>query len=461
MLLITDAASMVAGIVLAHGGGLVWLKNGTSGSTQVSEALVGLVLLSTWLIALVLGGVYDRRYLGVGVDEYRRLFDAALRFAAFVAIAAFVLDLGVARTLVVIAIPLATILAMTARYLARRWLHHQRARRQFTKRVVVVGTRVSTVNLVRDIRKRPFAGIEVTGVCVPGISTTLEVDGVSLPVLCGPNETLAAVRQSRADGIAIADTTTMSSGALNQLAWGLAGTGIELMVAPAVTDVAGPRISVRPIEGVPLLLAEQPELGGARRVAKGAFDRTYAAFLLVLLLPVFLIIGLLVRLTSRGPALFRQVRVGLDGRRFVLLKFRTMSVDAEARMAEVVHLNEHDGVLFKVRNDPRITPFGRYLRRWSIDELPQLWNVVCGDMSMIGPRPPLPAEVDSYSEEARRRLLVKPGMTGLWQVSGRASLGWEEAVRLDLYYVENWSPSLDAVILFKTLSAVVRRQGAF
>jgi exopolysaccharide biosynthesis polyprenyl glycosylphosphotransferase len=313
---------------------------------------------------------------------------------------------------------------------------------------------------VRDIRETSYVGIEVVGVCISGNDVAINLGDDALPVLAGPEATLEAAMRCRADSIAVADAVTLPSAALTQLAWDLAGTGIELMVTPAVTDVAGPRISLRPVEGTPLLLAEQPELRGTRRLVKGAFDRTFAALLVVLLLPILALIGLLVRFTSRGPALFRQVRVGVGGQRFVLFKFRTMTVDAEERFAEVAHLNEHDGVLFKVRDDPRITRFGRYLRRWSIDELPQLWNVVRGDMSIIGPRPPLPTEVHSYNEQARRRLLVKPGMTGLWQVSGRSSLPWQEAVRLDLYYVENWSPSLDVVILAKTLSAVVRRRGA-
>jgi lipopolysaccharide/colanic/teichoic acid biosynthesis glycosyltransferase len=177
-------------------------------------------------------------------------------------------------------------------------------------------------------------------------------------------------------------------------------------------------------------------------------------------MPVLFLIGVAIRLSSRGPALFRQVRVGLGGRRFVMWKFRTMSVDAEDRLGEVAHLNEHDGVLFKITDDPRATRVGRLLRRWSIDELPQLWNVVRGEMSIVGPRPPLPHEVERYDLQVRRRLLVKPGLTGLWQVSGRAGLSWEESVRLDLHYVENWSPSLDAVILVKTIVAVLRRRGA-
>ncbi|MDQ6910144.1 MAG: sugar transferase [Actinomycetota bacterium] len=455
----TDAVSMAVGAVAAQALRFGDFQAQSPGRLRVSYTVLTMVVVLLWTLAMVVGGTYDKRYLGAGVDEYRRLFDSALRFTAFVAIVSFVLRFDLARTFVAIAIPLATVLAMTARYLARRWLHHQRSRKQFTKRVVVVGERSGVTELVRAIGETPFAGIEVAGVCMAD-ATALEVDGVSVPVLSSPDKTREAATRCGADAIAIADTATLSSSALSHLAWALAGTGIELMVTPAVTDVAGPRISLRPVPGVPLLLAEQPELRGARRLAKGAFDRTFAALLLLALSPLLAVIALAVRLSSGAPVLFRQVRVGLGGRHFVLFKFRTMSLDAEERFSDVVHLNEHDGVLFKARNDPRITPVGRYLRRWSIDEVPQLWNVVRGDMSIIGPRPPVPAEVERYTDQARRRLLVKPGMTGLWQVSGRSTLPWQETVRLDLYYVENWSPSLDAAILAKTVSAVLRGRGA-
>ncbi|MGI8686592.1 MAG: exopolysaccharide biosynthesis polyprenyl glycosylphosphotransferase, partial [Acidimicrobiales bacterium] len=243
--------------------------------------------------------------------------------------------------------------------------------------------------------------------------------------------------------------------------WDLEGTGVDLLVVPSLVDVAGPRISVRPVAGLPLLHVEEPELGGGARLVKHLVERVAAAVLLVLLLPLLVAVGLAVRCTSRGPALFAQQRVGKHGRRFTLYKFRTMRRSAEAELVDLADANEHDGPLFKIRDDPRRTRLGRALRRVSIDEVPQLWNVVVGQMSIVGPRPPLPCEVEGYSDEARRRLLVKPGLTGLWQVSGRADLPWAEAVRLDLYYVENWSPALDLVILAKTLTAVVRGRGAY
>lgn len=232
-------------------------------------------------------------------------------------------------------------------------------------------------------------------------------------------------------------------------------------MAPALLDVAGPRISIKPVAGMPLLHVEHPEFNGSRQFVKAVFDRLGAGIaLLVLALPL-LALALVIRLTSPGGALFHQVRVGRDGKEFRVVKFRTMVVDAERLKGALLEDNEFDGVLFKIRNDPRITRVGAFLRKYSLDELPQLLNVLRGEMSLVGPRPPLPEEVGKYGADVRRRLVVKPGMTGLWQVSGRSDLTWEESVRLDLRYVENWSLILDLQILWKTWSVVTRGEGAY
>ncbi|MCU1351407.1 MAG: exopolysaccharide biosynthesis polyprenyl glycosylphosphotransferase, partial [Acidimicrobiales bacterium] len=244
------------------------------------------------------------------------------------------------------------------------------------------------------------------------------------------------------------------------LSWHLEGHGIEVMVVPAVTDVAGPRITFRLAAGLPLVYLDEPHLGVVARTLKAAFDRTVALVATIALSPLLVVLALGVKLTSRGPVLFRQTRVGIGGREFRMWKFRSMVSDAEERLPEVLHLNEHSGILFKVSDDPRITGVGRFLRRWSLDELPQLWNVLAGHMSIVGPRPPLPSEVEQYDARVRQRLRVKPGLTGLWQVSGRSDLSWEEGIRLDLEYIERWSLTLDLVLITKTLKAVALRHGA-
>ncbi|HEX6872569.1 MAG TPA: sugar transferase, partial [Micromonosporaceae bacterium] len=248
---------------------------------------------------------------------------------------------------------------------------------------------------------------------------------------------------------------------LRRLGWQMEGTGIDLVLAPALTDVAGPRIHTRPVAGLPLIHVESPEFSGVRKAVKGLVDRSLALLALILLSPVFLVVAIAIRLDSRGPVFFRQTRVGLGGQEFGVFKFRSMVVDADNMLDELSQYNETDGLMFKMRRDPRVTRVGAFLRKWSLDELPQLLNVVSGEMSLIGPRPPLPSEVAWYDQDVARRLLVKPGMTGLWQVSGRSDLSWEDGIRLDLYYVENWSLATDLTILWKTVGAVVRRRGAY
>jgi exopolysaccharide biosynthesis polyprenyl glycosylphosphotransferase len=248
---------------------------------------------------------------------------------------------------------------------------------------------------------------------------------------------------------------------LRELAWELEKTGTDLYVAAALLDVAGPRTTIRPVAGLPLLHVDHPELAGGKQVFKGVFDKAIAASALILLAPLFAATALMIWLADRGPVFFRQTRVGKNGRTFTLYKFRTMVVDAEQWKPLLAERNEADDVLFKIRRDPRITRPGGWLRRWSIDELPQLLNVLLGNMSLVGPRPALPQETASYGDLMRRRLAVTPGLTGLWQVSGRSDLPWEEAVRLDLRYVENWSFALDLQILWKTGSAVIRGAGAY
>jgi exopolysaccharide biosynthesis polyprenyl glycosylphosphotransferase len=277
----------------------------------------------------------------------------------------------------------------------------------------------------------------------------------------GLDDIVGTVERYRADTVAVLACPEMSGLRLRDLAWQLEKSDTDLWLAPALLDIAGPRTTIRPVAGLPLLHMEHPEFSGLRRMIKSAFDRLMAAIALLLLSPLFLVVVMAIRLGDGGPALFRQERVGKGGQPFVLFKFRTMLVDAERQKSQLDELNETDGVLFKIRRDPRVTRVGAMLRRWSLDELPQLINVLIGNMSLVGPRPALPEEVAVYGDHVRRRLVVKPGMTGLWQVNGRSDLSWDESVRLDLRYVENWSFMLDLQILWKTGAAVGRGKGAY
>jgi exopolysaccharide biosynthesis polyprenyl glycosylphosphotransferase len=310
------------------------------------------------------------------------------------------------------------------------------------------------------VKRENYAGLDVVGFCVTPADRARVADVADVPV-AGLDDVASLAARLDADTIAVTSASETAAQYLRQLSWALEGTGIELLVAPGLIEVAGPRLHIRPFEGLPLLSVEQPRFEGWRRMIKGGVDRCLAGVALLVLAPALLGIAMAVRLTSAGPALYRQERVGINGRSFTMLKFRSMVVDADSRLEAIQADNISDGLLFKLRNDPRVTPVGRWLRRLSLDELPQLFNVLGGSMALVGPRPPLPGEVAKYDSSVSRRLLVKPGLTGLWQISGRSDLPWEEAVRLDLRYVENWSLALDLLILWKTGRAVLSRSGAY
>lgn len=413
-----------------------------------------------WVTAIAVGRGYQPRFIGLGSDEFRRVLNAGITLTAAVAVVAYATKTDVARGYVVVALPLATFLDLLARYVLRRRLHARWARGRCMRRVVAVGHRASVAGLIRQFRREQYHGMDVVAVCLPGgRADAEEVDGV--PVLGDFTTAEPVVEQVGADTVAVLSCPEMDGTTLRRLAWRLEKTGTDLCVAPALMDVAGPRTTIRPVAGLPLLHVEHPEIEGTGKLIKDLMDRTVAALGLILLAPVFLVITLLIRASGPGPALFRQTRVGKDGREFTVLKFRTMVRNAERLKTKLTVRNDHDGVLFKIKDDPRITLVGGFLRRYSLDELPQLLNVLLGEMSLVGPRPPLPEEVAQYGFDVRRRLVVKPGMTGLWQVGGRADLSWEESVRLDLRYVENWSLALDLQILWKTVSAVLRGSGAY
>jgi exopolysaccharide biosynthesis polyprenyl glycosylphosphotransferase len=411
------------------------------------------------LMVLAVSRAYERRYLFVGTDEYQRVLRGGVGLIAGAALTSYALDLDLARGYVLAALPTAIVSSVVLRFVLRKRLHVTRDRGENLRRVILVGHELSVIGMTRQLRRERYHGLEVVGACLPPGHDGAGVSGLTL---YGTFDDVAtAVEQADADTVVVLGCPELDGAQLRRLAWRLERDEVDLVVASALVDVAGARTTIRPFDGLPMLHVEHPRLHGGSRVVKELVDRVAALMLLALFGPLLLTVALCVRCTSRGPVLFRQVRVGRDGRLFRIFKFRSMYVDAEARLAELRDLNEHDGVLFKIRDDPRVTRVGRYLRRFSLDELPQLLNVLLGQMSLVGPRPPLPSEVAVYADDMRRRLAVKPGMTGLWQVSGRSDLPWEEAVRLDLRYVENWSLSLDLVIMLRTMTAVVRSSGAY
>jgi exopolysaccharide biosynthesis polyprenyl glycosylphosphotransferase len=437
--------------------------SGSRGDIEISYTLVSLVIVVAWMIALDLYDTRSTRVLGVGTQEYKGIADSALRLFGLVAIVAFLFKVDIARGYILIAFPLGVATLMFSRWMWRQWLGVVREKGEFSSRTLLVGSPESAAVIARELLRHKEAGYRVVGACVTqGSSLLTHLPNTDVPVFAGVDHALATMRDLGADTVIITSSDEMDPDRVKRLSWGLTPGAEHLVVAPSLIDVGGPRIRTRPVASLPLIHVETPKFEGRKLFAKRAFDLIASSVLLLLLSPVLIAVALMVKLSSPGPVFFAQERVGIKGEPFRMLKFRSMVVDAEARLAALqARRDAGNSVMFKMKDDPRVTPIGRVLRRYSLDELPQLINVLLGSMSLVGPRPPLPREVEAYDQHVNRRFLVKPGVTGLWQVSGRSSLPWEETVRLDLYYVENWSLTGDVVILWRTAKAVAGRDGAY
>ncbi|MFE8884420.1 sugar transferase [Pseudarthrobacter enclensis] len=422
-------------------------------------------LAVAWWLMLGAWSSRQSRILGSGPDEYKRVAAASLWLFGLVAIFSYVLRIDTARGYVGIALPVGLMGLLISRWLLRQHLSVNRQKGQSMSRLLLVGGPGAVAHLAASLESAKHAGYRPVAAYSPGSPETDDHERESgLPILGRRPDTksiLAAIEKCNADAVAVSAGVQLHPQTLRHLGWELAARNVGLIMAPALTDIAGPRIHTQQVAGLPLIHVTTPTLEGGQRVAKRLFDVVIAIILIVVAAPLFLVIALLVRIDSRGPILFRQERVGMEGKRFYMLKFRSMVVDAEQKLADLAQQNEGHGVLFKMRNDPRVTRIGKILRKFSLDELPQLFNILSGAMSLVGPRPPLPREVEAYENDVRRRLLVKPGLTGLWQVSGRSDLSWQDSVRLDLYYVENWSLAGDLVIILRTVRAVFHSNGAY
>ena len=427
-------------------------------SYPLLTSLVLGVLGAVVFVALVAAfGGYRSRHIGDGPAEFQSLLRAAIAMALGLMILGYVLQVPVPRSLVLVALPVGTVLCWLFRHMQRRWLHRWRQSGGAMMGTVVVGDETSAGRVIRDLALAPHHGYRVDGVCVPSLDGPRSVGGV--PVLGAVADVVQIVADRQLD-VVVVTGSYLSGGALRRLSWALERAGAHLVVAPDLVEVSAPRLTVHPTAGLSLL---EVEVGSPRRrlVAKSIIDMTLAVFALLFFAPVIAASAIAVRATSPGPAFYRQTRVGIDGRPFTMLKLRTMYVDAEERRAALLESRMGDGVLFKMAEDPRVTRVGRVLRRYSMDELPQLLNILRGDMALVGPRPPLLEEVEAYEDQVQRRLHVRPGLTGLWQVSGRSNLGWMESVQLDLRYVDNWSVTMDLLILWKTARAVLTGNGAY
>ncbi|WP_051772137.1 sugar transferase [Saccharothrix sp. NRRL B-16314] len=425
--------------------------------------LVGLEAVTVAIVvgSLLLNRVWNPAVLGQGAEEFRRLGRGMFGSVVALGLCALAADLPGARLWVFVVGPAVALVAFPVRYLLRRPLHRARGEGRCLLPVLAAGHVDTVTDLIGRTRRAPHLGWRVDAVCTVDGRAEVGVELEGVPVVGRFGDLGEQVRRGGYRIVAVTADSYWTPRRLQRLAWDLEGTGTEMVVAPALMDFAGPRLHVTGVLGMPLLRVSEPSFTGFRRVVKATVDRIGAALLVALLSPVLLAVAVAIMVDTRGPVLYKQRRVGKDGVPFTILKFRTMITNADALRARLQAVNEGAGVLFKMRRDPRVTPVGRFLRRYSMDELPQLFNVLRGSMSLVGPRPPLPEESAKYGPDMRRRLLVKPGLTGLWQVSGRSDLSWEESVRLDLRYVEDWSLALDALILWKTFRAVFGGQGAY
>ncbi len=446
--LLAVVGATVVAVLLRFGG------DAPSGYLSGSLTFSGL-----WIALVAMNRAYASRFIGIGTEETTRVFRAGLLLMASVASISYATRADFARGYVVIAIPSLVALSLLGRCVQRSWLHRQRRAGRCMHRTVLVGSATNVRVTVGRLRKDPTHGIQVVAACLSDPHVSPAVADVA--VAGRPDEIVDIVRATQAELVTVLPTAMYSGAQLRRLAWNLEATGADLVVCVGLTEVTGGRITIRPTSYTPMLHVERARLSGPARAAKAIFDRTAGLLGLLVISPLMLAIAVRIWLHDRHNPFFRQVRVGLNGREFGMWKFRTMVVNADQLKAGLAARNESDGPLFKMASDPRVTPIGRTLRRYSLDELPQLLNVILGQMSLVGPRPPLAAEVRAYGEDMRRRLLVKPGMTGLWQVSGRSDLSWDESELLDVRYVENWSLKGDFQILWRTVRTVVTGSGAY
>jgi exopolysaccharide biosynthesis polyprenyl glycosylphosphotransferase len=437
----------------------VTLSNGAITSVDFRYTFFSAVMVGAWVLMLRIHGAYDHRLLGHGPEEYKAVATASLRLFAMVAVVSYLMRLDLARGYVAMAMPAGTIGLLVARWLWRKWLSLHRAQGLMSASVLVVGAHEHLAGLMRALDSVPEAGYHVVAACC---DDTDQSHIGQVPVL--GNESRAAEIASRigVNTVACTSSSRFDAGGLRRLGWALEGQNIDLVVVPSLTDVAGPRVLTRPVAGLSLLHVEAPVFAGPQLAVKTTIDRVGAAALLIILSPIFAVVGLLVWRHDHGPVFYQQERIGKEGQVFRMFKFRTMVTNAESQLISLLASTGQEAApLYKIRSDPRITPVGTWLRRFSIDELPQLINVLRGEMSLVGPRPQVQFEVATYASDVRRRLLVKPGMTGLWQINGRSDLSWDESVRFDLYYVENWSLMSDLIILWRTGRAVLHGSGAY
>jgi len=432
------------------------------GTAEVSSNLpvAAPLMVVGWIAMTYLIGGYRADVFGAGTEELKRVFNAGILTAGLVGVGCYLAKFPLSRGFFLFAFAVGVPAVLAGRAILRKVIKNARTHGGLHQAVLLVGSATHVDEIAHVLQRERWLGYRVLGAITPQHDDRTETPS-GIPVVGDTEDITALVAQSGADVIFFAGGGMSSGMRMRQVIWELEQHDVRVVVAPSVSDVSAERIRVRPVGGLPLMHIDPPTWANAARLGKRTFDLAGSLLILLLLSPVFLFALVAIKVGDRGPILFRQTRVGRNGEEFSCLKFRSMVLDAESRLADL-HLEQgFQSGLFKMQDDPRVTRTGKWMRRFSVDELPQLVNVLRGEMSLVGPRPPLPSEVAQYGEDTARRLHVRPGMTGLWQVSGRADLTWDEAVRLDLYYVDNWSMLQDLSILSKTVSAVFRSHGAY
>lgn len=431
-----------------------------SADVESTLTFAGPLMILGWLATIATAGGYRTDVFGVGLDEYKRVFNASLIAASLAGVGCYLAKFPLSRGFFLMAFMLGVPALLTGRLVLRRAIQSARSRGVLQQRVLIAGSRSHVDEVAAVLRRESWLGYQVIGALTPEHDLAEET-ATGVPVVGNADEVTSLAVAMRADVIFFAGGSVGASSQLRKALWDLERHNIQVVVAPSVSDISGERIKIRPVGGLPLIHIDPPTWTDASRWGKRTFDVVGSIILILAFAPLLAFAALRVWMHDRGPVFFHQTRTGRNGEEFACHKFRTMIVNAEARLGELHAQVGYTGGLFKMDCDPRVTAPGLWLRRYSIDELPQLFNVLAGEMSLVGPRPPLPLEVEKYDDSANRRLHVRPGMTGLWQVSGRSNLAWDEAIRLDLYYVDNWSMVQDLAILARTLGAVVSSRGAY